>query len=84
MHIPDIHKKVAKRLFIGWAMLSLIIGGAVYYLQIKRVNKVVLGLAMEESRLITDQIDPDSVRQMGILKRKIDEFVKGHFIVINC
>jgi hypothetical protein len=39
---------------------------------------------MEESRLITDQIDPDSVRQMGILKRKIDEFVKGHFIVINC
>jgi HD-GYP domain-containing protein (c-di-GMP phosphodiesterase class II) len=83
MHIPDIHKKVAKRLFIGWAMLSLIIGGAVYYLQIKRVNKVVLGLAMEESRLITDQIDPDSVRQMGILKRKIDEFVKGHFIVIK-
>lgn len=64
-------------------MLSLIIGGAVYYLQIKKVDKFVLGLAVEESRLITDQIDRDSVRRMEILKQRIGEFLKDHFIVIN-
>lgn len=83
MHLPNIHKKVAKRLFIGWVLLSLIIGGAVYCLQIKKVDKFVLGLAMEESRLLTDQIDRNNVRRMEILKQRIDEFVKGHFIVIK-
>ncbi len=43
----------------------------------------MLGLAVEESRLITDQIDRDSVRRMEILKQRIGEFLKDHFIVIN-
>jgi HD-GYP domain-containing protein (c-di-GMP phosphodiesterase class II) len=84
-HLPmqNIHKTVFKRLFLGWVLLSLIIGGAVYYLELKKVDKLVLGLAMAESRFFTVELDRNSASRMDILKQKADQFLKRHFIVIE-
>ncbi len=83
MHIQNIHKQVFKRLFLGWVLLSLVLGGIISYLEIKKADKLVLGLAMEESRFLTDDLDRNSANQMGVLKQRVDEFIKGHFIVIE-
>jgi HD-GYP domain-containing protein (c-di-GMP phosphodiesterase class II) len=83
MGTRNIHKQVFKRLFIGWVLLSLIIGGAVAYLEIRKADSLVLGLAMEESRFLTDEINRSSASQMDALRRRVDEFIKGHFVVIE-
>ena len=81
--MQNIHKKIVKRLSIGWVLLSLIVGGAVAYLEIKKVDKLVLGLAVNESRLLTDELDRSSASHIDILKSRVDEFLKGHFIAIE-
>ena len=83
MRIQNIHKTVVQRLVIGWVLLSLIMGGAVYYLELKKVDKLVLGLAITESRFFTVELDRNSASQMEILKQKTDQFLKRHFIVIE-
>ena len=56
MRIQSIHKKVFKRLFFGWVLLSIAIGGAVYYLESKKVDQLVLGLALTESHFFTGEL----------------------------
>ncbi len=81
--MQNIHKKVVKRLLLGWLSLSLVIGGAVFYLEMGKVDKLVLGLAVEESRPFTVEFDQASATQMEMLKHRVDEFLKGHFIVLE-
>ena len=83
MRIQNIHKMVAQRLFIGWILLSLVMGGAVFYLELKKVDKLVLGLAMVESHYFTAELDRNSASRLEILKQKADQFLKRHFVVIE-
>ena len=84
-HIPmqNIHKKIVKRLLLGWLLLSLLIGGAVLYLKMGQVDQQMLDLAVRESRHFTVEFDRSSANQMEILKQKADEFLKGHFMVLE-
>ncbi len=81
--MQNIHKKVVKRLFLGWLLLSLIIGGAVLYLKIGQVDQQTLDLAMRESRHFTVEFDRSSSSQMERLKQKADQFLKGHFMILE-
>ncbi len=81
--MQSIHKKVIKRLLLGWLLLSLLISGAVLYLELEKVDKLVLGLAMEESRSFTVEVDRASATQIEMLKKRADELLKGHFIVLE-
>ena len=81
--MQSIHKKVIKRLLLGWLLLSLLISGAVLYLELEKVDKLVLGLAVEESRSFTVEVDRASTTQIEMLKRRADELLKGHFIVLE-
>lgn len=83
MRIQSIHKKVFKRLFFGWVLLSIAIGGAVYYIESKKVDQLVLGLALTESHFFTGELDRHSAERMEILKQKADAFLKRHFIVVE-
>ena len=40
--IQDIHKKVLKRLAYGWLSLSILIGGVVFYIEMEKVDSLVL------------------------------------------
>ncbi|OIR18100.1 cyclic di-GMP phosphodiesterase response regulator RpfG [mine drainage metagenome] len=83
MRIQSIHKKIFKRLFFGWVLLSLAIGGAVYYIESKKVDQLVLGLAIAESRFFTVELDRHSAERMEVLKQKADAFLKRHFIIVE-
>ena len=83
MRIQTIHWDIIKRLFVGWVLLSLLIGGAVYYLELKKVDQMVLGLAVAESRFFTDELDRSSASRTEMLKQKADHFLSKHFIAIE-
>jgi len=83
MRIQTIHWDIVKRLLLGWVFLSLLIGGAVFYLELKKMDQLVLKLAVEESRFFTDELDRNSATRMELLKQKADQFLKKHFIVIE-
>ncbi len=76
----NIRKHVFKRLFIGWLLLSLAIGSVVFYLEMKKVDKLVMGLALEESGFFTSALDRSSVKELGSLKQKA--LLARHFVVI--
>ena len=81
--MQNIHKKIVKRLLLGWLSLSLVISGAVFYLKMNGVDELVLDLAVKESRSFTAGFDRSGAGQVEMLKRKADEFLKGHFIVLD-
>lgn len=81
--MQNIHKKIVKRLLLGWLSLSLVIGGAVFCLEMMKVDMQMLGMAVDESHSFTVELDQASVSQMETLKQKADEFLKGHFIVLE-
>lgn len=81
--MEKIHKKIIKRLLLGWLLLSLAIGGAVFYLEIGKVDQQMLDMAVKESRSFTVELDRANAGQMAMLKQKADEFLKGNFIVLE-
>src|SRR5487761_2222461 len=83
MRIQTIHWDIIKRLLLGWVLLSLLIGSAVFYIELKKMDQLVLGLAVEESRFFTDELDRNCASRMELLKQKADQFLKKHFIVIE-
>ena len=81
--MQNIHKKIVKRLLLGWLLLSLVIGGAVLYLKMGQVDRQMLDLAVKESRNFTVELDRSSASQIEILQQKAGAFLKGHFMVLE-
>ncbi len=79
----SIHKLVITRLIIGWILLSMMLSGIVYYIELQKVGKFVFDLATVESRLFTGTVDRNSARRKDELKKRADEFLKQHFVVIE-
>ncbi|PQJ95083.1 hypothetical protein CXB77_12250 [Chromatium okenii] len=52
----SIHTRVLLRLFSGWIVLSLLIGGIVFYFEMKKVDDRVLKLATQEVSTFTIDI----------------------------
>jgi len=82
----NIHKLVIKRLFISWILLSLVIGGIDFYLEMEAADDMIMGLAVQESGSFTgeslyriNQADAD----LSALREKATEFLKSHFAIVE-
>jgi len=47
MHV---HRKLIIRLLLAWILLSILIGAAVFFLEMRKIDAYVVALALEESR----------------------------------
>src|SRR5574338_754817 len=82
-----IHKKILQRLLIGWLLISLVLGGAVFYAELRWIDQRVLDLALEESAFFAAS-DPASFAQpegeyVRTLTQKSEELVQRHFVVVE-
>lgn len=77
------HKTVFKRLLLSWLILSLLIGGIVFYIEIEKVDDFVLDLAVKESQPFTANFDPTDPAQLAKLKQQSSKLVKSHFVVVE-
>lgn len=48
-----IHRKLIARLLLGWCALSILIGSAVYFIEIKKVDDFVVNLEISGSLMMT-------------------------------
>ncbi len=76
----DIRKRVFKRLFIGWLLLSLAIGSVAFYLEMMKVDKFVTGLALDESSFFTSVLSRQSVKETDLLMHEAG--LARHFAMI--
>ena len=79
--MKDIRSRILKRLFAGWLVLSLAMGSVVSYLELKKVDKLVTGLALEESSFFTSAMDKASVKETGLLQQ--EAVLARHFAMIS-
>ncbi len=81
--MKNIHWEIIKRLFVGWILVSAILGTGVYYYELRKVDHTVLDLAMEESVFFTRGLTKANVGQSAeSLQEKADRFLKRHFVAI--
>ncbi|MFZ5465211.1 MAG: HD-GYP domain-containing protein [Pseudomonadota bacterium] len=82
-----LHRQILLRLLAGWFVISLVVGSAVLYLELKKIDERVLELALADSARLAvwdparlTRHDPDYVRS---LQQASEEMVTKNFVVIE-
>lgn len=82
----NIHNLVVRRLALAWIILSIVLGGIVFYLETESTDDRILNLAVMETESFTsenlyrlNQPDPD----LSGLRQKTTEFLKSHFVIVE-
>ncbi|MDP2853467.1 MAG: HD domain-containing phosphohydrolase [Smithellaceae bacterium] len=88
--VPDsrIHKKLITRLILVWAALSLVIGAAVYFIEIRKIDSYVGRMATEESRgfvkVMQDYLTgPQTGQREQLIQESQRHIQKEHFIAVE-
>lgn len=83
----NIHVLVIKRLLLVWLAMSVLLGGAAYFLEISKVNGLVLDLALDEAstidRSLINQLGSDDPEFINKLQASVDPLVQKHFKMVE-
>ncbi|MEO5359828.1 MAG: HD-GYP domain-containing protein [Nitrospirota bacterium] len=84
----NIHRKLIKRLFLGWIVLSVVLGGVVFLVKLEDIDDFVETLAINESRpLIHDkQYFSQNITEQEreeILSKLNHHIEMAHFVVVE-
>ena len=82
----DLHRRILRRLFVSWLLISALIGGAVFYYGVEQIDDRLVALATAESNKLSDTklsvLNGQSDRQ-STLHNVLNEFAREHFVVIE-
>ena len=82
-----IHRKILIRLFLGWLLLSVAIGGAVLWLEGNRIQQFVHELALRESASFSGESAHNLERLDSAAQQHLTELaqqlVNQHFLVVE-
>ncbi|TSA11025.1 MAG: HD-GYP domain-containing protein, partial [Comamonadaceae bacterium] len=81
-----LHGLVAKRLLVAWILLSLAVGGAMSYLEVRRIDGLALGLAISASESMRAHITELGEQHADSLKQALTPLLRQGFVharVIN-
>jgi hypothetical protein len=86
-HRTSIHKRVILRLLIAWLALSVVIGAAVSYFEIRKAEALVLQLAIAESRTFAAANlyhfnRPGAAHEVA-LRRQAEQLLRQRFILVR-
>src|SRR5574337_706913 len=82
-----IHKTILQRLFLGWVFISIAVGGAVFFVEMRWIDQRVLDLALEESAIF-ETSDParfahPDASYIETLNRQSEDLVQRQFLVVE-
>lgn len=75
-----LHGLVAKRLLIAWILLSLAVGGAITYLEMRRVDELALGLALSASESLRAHITELGEQHADSLKQALAPLLRQGYV----
>lgn len=82
----DIHRTLLRRLVLAWLLISLAIGGGVFYYGVEQIDDRLVELATAESAKLSggklSLINSPEGRN-GMLQRLLNDFAREHFAVIE-
>lgn len=79
----DVGRIVATRVILAWAGLSVLAGTATLYFELVRVNRIVLGLAANETKRFIGHIGAIGPEHTGALEIQAREFLQGNFVSLR-
>ncbi|MFY9314557.1 MAG: HD domain-containing phosphohydrolase [Burkholderiales bacterium] len=79
----DVARTVAMRVILAWAGLSVLAGAATLYFELERVNRMVLGLAANETKRFIGHIEAIGPEHVGALEIQAGEFLQGNFVSLR-
>ncbi|MDT3736803.1 MAG: HD domain-containing protein [Denitratisoma sp.] len=74
-----IHRVVAKRLAIAWILLSLAVGGAATYLELRRIDDLATGLAIAASDAFRNHVNSVGIEHAESLNGAMQPLLKQNF-----
>ncbi|MCK9607989.1 phosphohydrolase [Methylomonas lenta] len=82
-----IHRLILTRLFLGWLLLSLVIGGVVLWLEVNRIQQFVHELALKESANFSGEsahnLQGLDAKARQHLEKLAEKLVNQHFLVVE-
>lgn len=75
-----LHGLVVKRLLVAWILLSLVVGGAVTYLEIRRIDELALGLAISASESLRAHITELGEQHADALKQALAPLLRQGYV----
>ena len=84
--MTDLHRTLLQRLLLAWLLVSLVAGGAVYYLERARFNDAIVGLVAEHAtRLDVAQLVRDGAADAAYqsLLSQTREFIANNYVLID-
>jgi HD-GYP domain-containing protein (c-di-GMP phosphodiesterase class II) len=82
----NIHRTLLRRLAISWLLISILVGGGMFFYGIEKIDDRLVDLAISESRKLSDNTLPlleAPAADRTALDRLADDFLRRHFIVIE-
>jgi HD-GYP domain-containing protein (c-di-GMP phosphodiesterase class II) len=79
----NVNRTVVTRVVLAWAVLTLLTGAVVFYVEWGRVNRMVLALATNETKRFTEHIDAIGPEHLGALEKQATEFLRDQFISLR-
>ncbi len=83
MKPSHLHRTVLIRLFAAWIVLSIALGAVVFYLEMGKVDALMLDLATSESRALTEHMLPEDLNHLEALKNKARDLLQTGFISVR-
>jgi len=84
--MTSIHRIVLRRLLAGWLIISLLIGGIAYYVELEKIDDAVVALAATQAgEFAPEGLDTGkrSPEELAKLSAQAEAFVKRNFVVIE-
>lgn len=81
--LNGIHRLILKRLALAWAVLSILIGGAVIYLEIRRVDDLAFDLALKSSASFREHVNQIGSEHVAPLENEGRELLRQGFIAVR-
>ncbi len=82
----NIHRLLLQRLLASWLVISALVGGAVFYVGIEKIDDRMVDLATAESAKLSAASLPllnDAAADHSVLAHLAGELVREHFIVVE-
>ena len=82
-----LHRKLMTRLLTAWLVLYVVLGGWVYYVELREIDEVVLEMATMESNIFTGEsiraLHARNLKENPQLYRYADDLLKQHFLAVE-
>ena len=87
MRHSNINQRILQRLLLVWLLLSVFIGGVVYYLEIAEIDKTVLTQVLQDSEVfgpsLMDKINSPEASVAETFQRKVDTLLDQHYSLVD-